>query len=126
ARRTVRGGTADGIYPFDRFRRIEVSGGIVQLREEYNDPLLQQLAGQYQTTPISQGGLGLTTAVFNTGTLVPFGVALVQETTVFREYGPLAGSTFRLAYDVAPKIGNTLSRQAVDADGRHYLRIAGS
>ena len=38
----------------------------------------------------------------------------VQETTVFREFGPLAGNTMRLSYEVAPKIGNTL----VAADGR--------
>jgi outer membrane protein assembly factor BamA len=50
-------------------------------------------------------------------------VAFIQETTIFREFGPLAGSTMRLAYDVAPKIGNTLSRQTLDADVRHYLRI---
>jgi hypothetical protein len=30
----------------------------------------------------------------------------------------------RLAYDIAPKIGNTLSRQTFDADVRHYLRSA--
>ena len=44
--------------------------------------------------------------VFRNGTLMPLGVAFVQETTVFREFGPLAGSTMRLAYDVAPKIGS--------------------
>ncbi|MGC4085599.1 MAG: BamA/TamA family outer membrane protein [Vicinamibacterales bacterium] len=48
----------------------------------------------------------------------------MQETTVFREFGPLAGSTMRLAYDVAPKIGNTLSRQTFDADARYYQRLA--
>ena len=45
--------------------------------------------------------------MFRNGTLMPLGVAFVQETTVFREFGPLAGSTMRLAYDVAPKIGGT-------------------
>ena len=119
ATRTVRGATAYGIYPFDRFRRIEISAGIVQLQEEYNDPQLQQLAQQYQQQYYGR-------QVFNNGSLMPLGIALVQETTVFREYGPLAGSTFRLAYDVAPKIGSFLSRQSVDADARHYLRIAGN
>src|SRR5439155_16239199 len=64
--------------------------------------------------------------VFNNGTLVPFGVAFVQETTVFREFGPLAGNTMRLAFDIAPKIGNTLSRKTIDADARHYMRLGGS
>src|SRR2546427_972885 len=86
ATRTVRGGTAYGIYPFSRYRRVELSGGIVQLQEEYNDPGLQELATAYQ-----QANFGR--QVFNNGTLVPFGVAFVQETTVFREFGPLAGNT---------------------------------
>src|SRR6185436_2930335 len=64
--------------------------------------------------------------VFRNGTLIPLGAAFIQETTVFREFGPLAGSTMRLAYDVSPKIAGTLSRQTFDGDVRHYLRIGGS
>ena len=48
ATRTVRGGTVFGIYPLDRYRRLELSGGFVQLNESYNDPALQQLTQQYQ------------------------------------------------------------------------------
>ena len=48
ATRTVRGGSAFGIYPFDRYRRVEFSGGLVQLDEQYNDPALQQQSQQYQ------------------------------------------------------------------------------
>ena len=119
ATRTVRGGSAFGIYPIDRYRRFEISGGVVQLNESYNDPGLEDLANQYQQATYGQ-------AVFRNGTLVPLGAAFVQETTVFREFGPLAGSTMRLAYDVSPKIGNTLSRQTFDVDARHYLRLGGS
>ena len=116
---TTRGGTVFGIYPFDRFHRLEVTAGIVQLSQQYNDPTLQSLAAAYQQAQFGH-------QVFNNGTLVPFGVAFVQETTVFREFGPLAGSTMRLAYDVAPKISNTLSRQTLDGDARYYLRLAGT
>jgi hypothetical protein len=119
ATRTVRGGSAIGIYPLDRYRRLEMSGGILQLNEEYNDPALQQAANDYQQ---QQYGA----AVFRNGTLVPLGLSFVQETTVFREFGPLAGSTLRAAYDIAPKIGNTLSRQTFDVEARHYLRLGGS
>ncbi len=119
ATRTVRGGTAYGIYPFSRFRRVEISGGLVQLQEEYNDPNLQAFSQQYQQQQFGR-------QVFSSGTLVPFGVAFVQETTVFREFGPLAGSTMRLAVDVAPKIGNTLSRRTLDGDARYYLRLGGT
>ena len=38
ATRTVRGGSAVAIYPFDRYRRLEVSGGIVQLDEQVQRP----------------------------------------------------------------------------------------
>ncbi|HXE80816.1 MAG TPA: hypothetical protein VNK41_08710, partial [Vicinamibacterales bacterium] len=65
-------------------------------------------------------------AFFRNGTAVPLGVAFVQETTVFREFGPLAGNTMRLAYEVSPKIGNTLGRQTLDGDVRYYLRLGGS
>jgi len=119
ATRTVRGGTAFGIYPLDRYRRIQLSGGLVQLREEYNDPQLQAYTEGYQIQNYGR-------TVFSNGTLLPFGAEFIQETTVFREFGPLAGSTMRLAYDVAPKIAGTLSRQTFDVDARHYLRLGGS
>jgi len=119
ATRTIRGGSAIGIYPLSRYNRLEFSGGVMQLNEEYNDPAVQQAAQDYQQQLYGA-------SVFRNGTLVPFGVSFVSETTVFREFGPLAGSTMRLAYDVAPKIGNTLSRQTFDLEARHYLRLGGS
>ncbi len=119
ATRTIRGGSALGIYPIDRYRRVQFSGGLVQLREEYNDPGLQAIAEQYQQQAYGQ-------AVFRNGTMMPFSAEFIQETTVFREFGPLAGSTMRLAYDVAPKIGGLLSRQTLDAEVRHYLRLGGT
>jgi hypothetical protein len=116
ATRTVRGGNVFGVYPFDRYRRVEVYGGVLQYREEYNDPVLEFLAADFQQ---SQYG----TTLFRSGTFVPLGVAFVQETTIFREFGPLAGNTVRFAYEAAPKIGNTLSRQTVDGDARYYMRL---
>jgi hypothetical protein len=117
ATRSVRGGTAFGIYPFNRFRRVEISGGLVQLNEKYNDPDLELFANQYQQRNFGQ-------QVFRSGTMVPLSAAFVQETTVFREFGPLSGSTMRLAYDVQPKIGPTLSNQTLDGDARYYQRLA--
>ncbi len=117
--RTVRGGSAIGIYPLNRYRRIELSAGVVQINEQYNDPALETLANQYQQAYYGR-------QVFRNGTMLPISFAFVQETTVFREFGPLAGNTMRLAYDVSPKIAGTLSRQSFDVDLRHYLRIGGS
>jgi hypothetical protein len=119
ATRTVRGGTAFGIYPFSRYRRVELSAGLVQLNEQYNDPSVAQVAQQYQQQQFGQ-------QIFANGTLMPLGAAFVQETTVFREFGPLAGNTMRLGYTASPKVGSLLSRQTLDGDVRHYLRLGGS
>jgi outer membrane protein assembly factor BamA len=54
---------------------------------------------------------------------MPFGATFVNETTIFREFGPLAGRTMRLGYEVSPGVGGFLSRQTVDLDARHYMRI---
>jgi hypothetical protein len=118
ATRTVRGGSAIGLYPFNRYRRLELSAGLYNLSESYNDPGLQAISEQYQQE--LTGGQSL----LRSGTVLPFGVAFVSETTVFREFGPLAGSTMRLAYDVAPKVFGTLSRQTFDGDIRYYQRLA--
>jgi len=119
ATRTLRGGTVFGIYPFNRYRRVEVSGGILQYREEFNDPSLQAYSEDYQTQQFGR-------QLLQSGTFVPFGVNYVQETTVFREFGPLSGNTVRVGYEVAPKIGNSLSRQTAEVDARYYHRIGTS
>jgi hypothetical protein len=116
ATRTIRGGTALGIYPFSRYQRVQFSGGFVQLREDYNDASLGLLADQYQLATYGR-------RLFRDGSMIPLNVEFVQETTVFREFGPLAGNTVRLAYDYAPGLGGLLSRQTFDADVRHYLRL---
>jgi hypothetical protein len=117
ATQTIRGATAFGIYPFNRYTRVELSTGIYNYNQGYNEEALQQVADQYQ---IQQYGRTL----FSSGTFMPFGVSLVQETTVFREYGPLAGNTVRVGYEYAPSFGSLLSRQTADIDARHYTRLA--
>jgi hypothetical protein len=119
ATRTVRGGTAFGIWPFNRYRRVEVYGGVLNYDERFRDPALEEEAQQFQRD-------NLETSFFRRGTAVPLGVAFVQETTVFREFGPLAGNTMRLSYEISPKMGDTLSRQTIDGDVRYYLRLGGS
>jgi hypothetical protein len=116
ATRTSRGGTFYGIYPMNKYTRLQVSAGISNFSEEYNNPDLQQLANEYQQNTYGR-------QLFRNGTFAPMTIELVQETTVFREFGPLAGSTMRLGYSYAPNIGNLLSRQTADMDARYYLRI---
>jgi hypothetical protein len=116
ATRTIQGGTAFAIYPFNRYRRVEVFGGFSRYQESYNDPLVQEAANDYQEQVYGR-------QLFNNGNMAPFGVAFVQETTIFREFGPLSGSTMRLSYEVAPKIAGMLSRQTFDGDARKYFRL---
>ena len=114
---SIRGATGIGIYPLNRYQRVEVSGGYVYLKEEFANAGLQLVADSFQQSAGRQ--------VFRSGHMLPLSVAFVQETTVFRDYGPVAGSTFRVGYDVSPAIGDTwLSRQTVDVDARHYMRLA--
>ena len=110
--------------------RVQVAYGLVWIAPdepvcgilhiaEFNDPSLQAYSETYQQQNFGR-------QLFQTGTLVPFGLNYVQETTVFREFGPLSGNTVRVAYEVAPKIGDTLSRQTADVDARYYQRIGTS
>jgi hypothetical protein len=119
ATRTVRGGSVFGIWPLNRYRRVELVGGVLQYNEEFNDPGLQEVSEGYQQQQFGR-------QLFRSGLYVPLGVNFVQETTVFREFGPLAGNTMRLSYEVSPAIGDTLGRQTADIDMRYYLRLGGS
>jgi len=114
---TERGGTAFAIYPLNRYARMELTGGFIDFSQSYNDPTLQQLSQEYQIQNYGR-------VLFADGKFIPLGAAYVRETTVFREYGPLSGDTLRLGYEIAPKIGNTLSRQTGDVDARKYIRLA--
>jgi hypothetical protein len=116
ATQTARGGTAIGIWPLNRYARVELSAGMLNFSQEYNEPGLQQIAEEYQ-----QAVYGRT--LFSDGNFMPLGVNFVQETTIFREYGPLAGHTLYLGYEYAPGVGDFLTRQTVDADARYYLRL---
>jgi hypothetical protein len=106
-------------YPFDKFRRLEVSAGIFKIKEQFENGDAEFFARQ------QADALGVP-FFLNSGTLVPVTLNLVQETTRFREFGPLAGSTFSLGVSVAPSIGGALSRTTVEGDLRKYLRIGNS
>jgi hypothetical protein len=117
ATETARGGTITGIYPLNRYTRLEMSGGFLQFKQEYNEQALQDIADDYQMQQYGR-------ILFSDGQFAPVGLNLVRETTIFREYGPLAGHTMYLGYQYAPSWGDLLSRQTVDLDGRYYLRLA--
>jgi hypothetical protein len=118
ATQTERGGTAFAIYPLNRYSRLELSAGLINFNQAYDNPDLQQLANQYQQQVYGR-------SLFADGNLAPVGLAYVRETTVFREYGPLSGNTLRVGYEYSPKIGNNfIGRQTADVDARKYIRLA--
>src|SRR4029450_13257638 len=89
----------------------------MHLSEHYNDPLLQALSQQYQTDAYGN-------PIFRNGHMLPFSVSLVRETTVFREYGPVAGNTFKVSFYGSPGDGQDwLQRRAIEVDLRHYQRL---
>ncbi len=116
ATRTARGASAFAIYPLSRYSRIELSGALYNFNERYDDPTVADYAKQYEQQVYG-------TTVFRNGNILPFGITFTKETTIFREFGPLAGHTMRLGYEVAPKISSFLSRQTVDLDARYYMRL---
>lgn len=111
-----KGMTLFGIYPFNRYARIEVTGAFAHISQSYDDPTLQELSDQYQQA--QYGG-----SVFNSGSIMPLGASLTRETTVFRDFGPVAGSTQRVSYTIAPKLNSFLSRQTVEGEARSYTRL---
>jgi hypothetical protein len=110
------GGQAFVQYPLDTFRRLEIGAGVIKVSENFQDQALEDSICQENAI------LGLPCFI-NNGWQTPVSVRLVQETTRFAEYGPLAGSTFSLGFTYAPGVGSLLQRQTVDVDVRKYLRL---
>ena len=107
-------------YPLDKFRRLEVQGGLIHVNERYEDPLVEaEVRARAEAAgvpfPLAQG------------TLASVAVNLVGETTRFREFGPLAGHTFSLGVQFAPSVGGSkIGRTTLEGDARKYLPIGSS
>src|SRR6185503_12351833 len=114
----VTGGSLIAQYPLDKFHRLEMTTGLFRLRQGFENPVSEvqaQDAAQQQ---------GASYFLYN-GTVAPLSVALVAETTRFREFGPLAGHTYSVGFTYAPSIAGMLGRRTVDADARKYFRLGG-
>jgi len=114
--RTQRGVTGYTIYPFNRYNRLELSGGYVYLREKFANDALQDISDQFQEENFG-------TTFYQTGHVVPLGLSFVHESTVFRDYGPVAGMAANIGVQYSPKIGNSLTRRTVEGDLRYYQRL---
>ncbi len=110
----IMGGSVFGRYPFDAYRRVELSGGLYHQSNGYNNQNYADVSAQYP-------GYGSSSI---SGMLMPFSASFVQETTVFREFGPLSGNTVRGSLEYAPPGGSLMSRQTIDTDLRYYQRLA--
>ena len=86
------------------------------IKQSFNDPALQDYSQQYQQTQFGR-------QLFRSGTYLPLGITFVQETTVFREFGPLAGNTMRVSYENAPPVGSSSRVRPLDIDARYYQRL---
>ncbi len=118
-RRGVLDETHVHLYTLDTFRRLEFGVGVAKVEEQYGDQEVQAAICQ------EQAYLGLPCFI-NNGWQAPISLRIVQETTRFAEFGPLAGSTFAVGVTAAPGIGGFLQRTTVDADLRKYMRLGGT
>jgi hypothetical protein len=101
------GGTVIAQYPLDKYRRLDMSAGVIRVNEGFDNPAAAAAAG-------------IPAYYLNNGTFTPVALALVQETTRFAQFGPLSGSTFSIGGSVSI---SGLKNQTVDADLRKYMRI---
>jgi hypothetical protein len=114
-----RGALGIAQYPLDKFHRLDFQAGIVRIEEGFANSDAEQQARE------AAAALGQP-FFLNTGTIAPVSLTLVAETTRFREFGPLAGHTYRIGGSYAPGSGALLGRQSFQVDARKYIRIGGS
>ena len=127
------GGIFSAYYPLDRFRRVQLSAGLIRQRSGFQDACLDpEIAGSVDPLLFlevcGQSPALIVDTLANrypNGTALPLGVSYIQETTRFRQFGPLAGSTVRATFNYSPG-GRFLSRQTIDVDARKYFQLSGS
>jgi outer membrane protein assembly factor BamA len=120
------GATGTSIYPLSRFTRLELSAGIVRQRTRFEDPFLDPT--------LNPSCIGIPAGIscedyirlleqrYPNGTVLPLEAAFVQETTRFRNFGPIAGSTTYAGFTFSPG-GAFLSRRTFNLDTRKYFQL---
>ena len=122
ATRTVRGGTVFGIWPFNRYRRVELFGGFMQYDEQFNDPSLAGAVAASTSRSSSDGSCsGAATTSRSASTSC-------RRRRCSASSARWPGNTdARSATSSRRSIGDTtLSRQTADVDARYYLRLGGT
>ena len=120
ATRTVRGGSAFGIYPFSRYRRVELSAGLVQLNEEYNDPTLQAYSDGVPGGAVRHRRCCATARWCRSASRS----SRRRRSSASSVRSPATRCVWRTTS--RRRFGGLLSRQTFDGDARHYLRLGGS
>src|SRR5262245_48962067 len=94
-----------------------MGAGLFDLSQKFYDPSVQALYEQY----LAESGARDFLAV---GGYMPLNGAFVGETTRFREFGPIAGHTFRFSVVYSPPISESwVSRAIYEADLRKYIHV---
>ncbi len=114
---TQRGGSGFLIYPINRYTRVELFGGFSTLSESFSNSALQDSSLAYQ----AQNG----SPIFRNGKLLPLGMSFIRTTTVFRDFGPVAGQQLDVSFNTSPPLGDDwISRKTLAIDARHYTRLS--
>ena len=117
ATRTVRGGSAIGIYPFSRYRRVELSGGLMQLDEEYNDPDAAGAGAGLPAAALRPAGASQRHADAARRGVHPGDDDLPRVRPAGRQHDARWPTTWRRRF------AGLLSRQTLDGDARYYQRL---
>jgi hypothetical protein len=125
------GATLAAFYPLDRFKRIQFSAGIIRQRSGFQDACLDPEIAATVDPLLFLEVCGLNPELvyqtlqnrYPNGTALPLGLTYVHETTRFRQFGPLAGSTVMAGLTFSPG-GAFLSRRTFQVDARKYFQIS--
>jgi hypothetical protein len=110
--RKITGVTLALFYPISRYLRLEGGIGFFNYQEDFVDPYAVNSMGY-------AGSFG-----FMSGSMTRASLTLTGETTRFKEYGPAAGSTFRISVSQGLPLGEQFLRNtSMDADLRKYFYL---
>jgi Tol biopolymer transport system component len=110
--REIKGATAAGFFPLNKYYRLEASFGFLNYSED--------------TTYGQQSGLiADTSGYFVNGSMLMAGFSLTGETTLFKSpYGPAAGHTFQLSVSPTLPVAKAFIRNTTfEADLRKYFYL---
>ena len=114
--RSISGATVSAFYPLNRYYRIQASVFFQRWEEDFFDPYMNQVL-DYRGTQYNY---------FLNGNMMGLTFSLVGETTRFKYFGPVSGSTFSVSVQQAVPVSDSfLSNTTMRADLRKYLHLGG-